>query len=68
MIAGLSKVDFADPDRYANIYARYRPNNAYLISFLDYRERQDEFDSLFTNHYRENLADFIQSWKKLYSN
>lgn len=68
LVDGLHDVDFINQDRYENIYSNYKPNNAYFISFLNYRERQDEFDSLYHNKYSNDLAAFINSWKKQYSN
>jgi predicted aminopeptidase len=68
LILGLRNIDFHNQEWYENIYSNYRPNNAYFISFLNYRERQDEFDSLYLYEYQNNLADFINSWKQLYSN
>jgi predicted aminopeptidase len=68
LVAGLKNVDFINQEGYANIYSQYEPNNAYFVSFLDYRERQIEFDSLYINDYEQDLAQFINYWKELYSN
>ena len=68
IIAGLAELDFNNKERYQNYYGNYRPNNAYFISFLNYRERQDEFDSLYLVSHQADLAKFINSWKMLYSN
>lgn len=65
---GLQDVDFINKERYSGIYKRFKPNNAYFISFLNYRERQGEFDEMYYEEHAENLSSFIQYWKGLYSN
>ncbi len=68
LVGGLQEVDFNNKEFYGKIYAQYIPNNAYFISFLDYRVRQDEFDKRYAEEFGGNLEEFIESWKLLYSN
>ena len=68
LVSGLQNVDFINKERYAKIYKQYTPNNAYFISFLDYRVRQDEFEKRYVEEFAGDLREFIESWKILYSN
>jgi hypothetical protein len=68
LVDGLQKVDFINKEGYDKIYEQYTPNNAYFISFLDYRVRQDEFEKRYATEFAGDLREFIESWKILYSN
>ena len=39
----LDTVSFINTSFYHGYFDKYKPNNAYFISFLNYRERQDDF-------------------------
>lgn len=68
LVAGLENVEFVNKVRYTRIFNSYKPNNAYFISFLNYRERQGEFDQMYYEDNSENLGSFVEYWKQLYSN
>jgi predicted aminopeptidase len=61
-------VEYQLPDRYQNYFEEFVPNNAFFVSFLNYRERQDELYLLLNRSMEGNLADFIDYWKIEYGN
>ncbi|MEJ2006289.1 MAG: aminopeptidase, partial [Cyclobacteriaceae bacterium] len=42
------------------------PNNTYFMSFIRYRERQQDLDSLYINRYNSNLVQMINALKNTY--
>ena len=53
--------------RYQDYFINYRPNNAYFISFLNYRERQHEFERIMADSLDNKLSSFIEQWKLSYA-
>jgi predicted aminopeptidase len=66
IMANMDSISFTDKQRYDRYFDKYRPNNAYFISFLNYRERQDEFELMLTDSLKNRLAPFIAYWKLRY--
>ena len=66
IMANVDTLTFIDPLHYQGYFNNYRPSNAYFIAFLNYRERQHEFDSLLNNSYDNQLSQFISYWKLNY--
>jgi predicted aminopeptidase len=66
IIGNLDSLNFADTTRYKGYFANYRPNNAYFISFLNYRERQEEFNRLLEDSLGNKLSSFIAYWQRQY--
>ena len=64
--SNLDTLTFINPTRYQGYFSRYRPNNAYFISFLNYRERQQEFARLLADSLDNDLAAFIRYWQQNY--
>ena len=52
--------------RYYKLFEKRKPNNAYFISFLNYRERQDIFQEMFEIEFGHNVIRFIDYWKAKY--
>jgi predicted aminopeptidase len=67
IIANLDTLNFLDPLRYQGYFAEYRPSNAYFISFLNYRERQQEFEYILEDSLDNRLTSFIDYWKLNYA-
>ena len=65
-ILAMDTLDFSQPERYAETYQKYPPNNAFLISFLSYRERQDDFEKMLEQQFSGDLKLFIQYWQQEY--
>lgn len=65
-IANMDTVQFINPGRYEKIAYSGRINNARFISFLNYRERQHEFEEQLQQNFGGNLAKFINHWKVQY--
>jgi len=61
--ASLDTLQFHDP-RYKAIFSKKMPNNAYFISFLNYRERQTSFNNILNNKFHNDLYAFIAYWKE----
>ena len=66
IMANVDTLTFIDTLHYQEYFDNYRPSNAYFIAFLNYRERQHEFDSLLNNSYDNQLSQFIDYWKLNY--
>lgn len=66
IMANVDTLTFIDTLHYQGYFDNYRPSNAYFIAFLNYRERQHEFDSLLNNSYDNQLSQFIDYWKLNY--
>jgi predicted aminopeptidase len=66
IVANMDTIVFTDEQRYKQYFAKYRPNNAYFISFLNYRERQDEFELMLADSLDNQLAPFIAYWRLHY--
>ena len=66
IITTLDTVAFYQPQRYRTYFAAERPNNAFFVSFLNYRERQDEFEALLQDSCRGQLAEFVAYWRQRY--
>ncbi len=62
----LDTVSFHNPQRYQGYFVNYQPNNAYFISFLNYRERQQEFRQLLVDSLDNDLAAFVRYWQHRY--
>ena len=67
IIANLDTLDFLDPLGYQGYFTEYRPSNAYFISFLNYRERQQEFEHMLEDSLDNRLSSFIDYWKLNYA-
>ena len=63
---GLNNLPFNNKDRYQRIFTNYLPNNAFFISFLDYRERQSDFEIMFRDSLQSDVKRFIKYWQKNY--
>lgn len=66
VIFNLDTLSFNDEQRYQSYFAEYRPNNAYFISFLNYRERQHEFEKMLEDSLGGDLNSFIKYWRLHY--
>lgn len=66
LIRNIDTLDLVNKERYEAIYKKFRPNNAFFITFLNYRERQMDFDTLLLNESGGSLRNFIGYWKKNY--
>lgn len=63
----LDTVSFHDPSTYEMLFEKFPPNNAFFISFLSYRERQEEFGIQLSDEFNGEIKAFIDYWKQLYS-
>jgi predicted aminopeptidase len=66
IILNMDTLSLKDPQRYQGYFDNYRPNNAYFISFLNYRERQNEFKHLLEDSLENKLSSFISYWRLNY--
>ena len=57
---------FHNSERYRNLYSTYPPNNAFFISFLNYRAPQDTFELMLKNEFSDDLKAFIEYWQNEY--
>lgn len=64
----IDTVSFINPERYKKLFNLRRINNAGFISFLNYRERQNEFDAQLILEFNNNLSNFIAYWRAQYPN
>lgn len=64
--ANLDTVKFINPQRYEKVASSEDINNARFIAFLNYRERQGEFEDQLKNEFGGNLEKFINYWKVQY--
>lgn len=62
----IDTVNFINPQRYAKLADSEDINNARFIAFLNYRERQSEFDDQLKNEFEGSLKIFINHWKAQY--
>jgi predicted aminopeptidase len=67
IMSNLDTLNFSDSLRYQRYFADYRPSNAYFISFLNYRERQQEFEFLLEDSLDNKLSSFIEFWQLNYA-
>lgn len=67
VVANMDTLSFLDSLRYQGYFAEFRPNNAYFISFLNYRERQQEFEYMLEDSLDNELSSFIDYWKLNYA-
>ena len=65
-MANMDTLNFVNQQRYEDYFKAYRPGNAYFISFLNYRERQHEFERILVDSVDNILSMFIDYWKKNY--
>ena len=65
-IKNIDTVSFINPDRYKTIFKTNTVNNARFISFLNYRERQDEFKVQLEKEFNSDLVQFIKHWQNKY--
>lgn len=68
IIINMDTISFENPTTYKGYFLNHPPNNAYFISFLNYRERQQEFDRLLIDSTHNQLKSFIDYWKNNYDN
>jgi predicted aminopeptidase len=66
VMVNLDTLSFKNRLSYQGYFDKYRPNNAYFIAFLNYRERQHEFERLLEDSLDNQLAAFIGYWKLNY--
>lgn len=66
--ANIDTINFINPERYRNLLREGDMNNASFISFLNYRERQHEFEIQLNNEFKGDISNFILSWKEQYPN
>ena len=66
IMANMDTLNFVNQQRYEDYFKAYRPGNAYFISFLNYRERQHEFERILVDSVDNRLSMFIDYWKKNY--
>ena len=64
----MDTVHFIDPHLYKNLLEARKMNNASFISFLNYRERQVEFEEQLKDEFNDDISNFILSWKEQYPN
>lgn len=65
-ITNLDTVQFVNPGRYLEIVSSGHINNAMFISFLNYRERQDDFSKQLKTEFDGNLQKFVLYWRGQY--
>ena len=66
IVTSLDTVDFYDKSRYRQLFVDYHPNNAFFISFLNYRARQADFRTMLERQFDNDLIAFINYWKEAY--
>ena len=66
IVENLDTVEFHNPHRYQKIFETYHPNNAYFISFLNYRERLADFQVMLIDDFNNDLVMFVEFWKEKY--
>lgn len=64
----IDTVNFINSDRYHQLFKTRKINNAGFISFLNYRERQHEFDVQLEHDFKGDLSKFIIYWRNMYPN
>jgi predicted aminopeptidase len=62
----MDTIEFYDKKKYSQIFAGYPPNNAFFISFLNYRERQADFLIMLEQEFANDLVGFIKYWREEY--
>lgn len=65
-VESIDAINFYNPKRYLGYFENFRPNNAYFISFLNYRERQVELENLLMDSLNNELPLFIDYWRATY--
>ncbi|MCB0497290.1 MAG: aminopeptidase [Cyclobacteriaceae bacterium] len=65
-VSTIDTVRFIDPERYRSIVDTAHINNARFISFLNYRERQEEFNFMLNKQFKGDLHKFVTYWKEQY--
>lgn len=65
-ITSIDTVQFLEPNRYTKIVTQDRVNNARFISFLNYRERQQEFALMLNQQFNGDLFKFVKYWQQQY--
>jgi len=63
IIAGMDSLNFKNKQRFGGYFNNYRPNNAYFISFLNYREKQQDFEIMLQDSSDNKISSFIAYWK-----
>jgi predicted aminopeptidase len=66
IINKMDTIEFANKSFYYGYFDNHKPNNAYFISFLNYRERQQDFTLLLEDSLDTKLSLFIDYWKSNY--
>lgn len=66
IVSGLDTVKFFDKERYDQVFEKYHPNNAYFVSFLNYQERQSEFQDMLYSDFNNDIIKFVAYWKDRY--
>jgi len=66
VLANLDTLSFENRLYYKGYFDNFRPNNAYFIAFLNYRERQHEFERLLEDSLGNQLSAFIDYWRLNY--
>ena len=66
IINEMDTISFSNKSFYSGYFDNYKPNNAYFISFLNYRERQQDFTLLMEDSLDSKLSFFIDYWKSNY--
>jgi len=64
----IDTVSFINPERYKRLFNGLDMNNAGFISFLNYRERQIQFNVQLEEEFNNDLSKFIAHWKSRYPN
>ena len=66
IVNALDTIEFYNDTRYTQSFKNYQPNNAFFISFLNYRERQADFRNMLAQEFDNDLVAFIEHWRKEY--
>jgi len=64
----IDTVNFNNTERFKRLFNGLEMNNAGFISFLNYRERQNELDVQLKEEFNSDLSKFIAHWKTRYPN
>ena len=67
ILTNLDTLSLNQPNSYGYLKkAKYRPNNTYFISFLNYHSKQTEFELEFNEIYGKDFAKYLQVLKERY--
>lgn len=67
LVNGIGQLPFHEQSRYARVFRKRKPNNAYLLNFVRYDAQKDSLEELFRTKYHSDFRSFLSSMKSFYN-